>query len=314
LKPTQQVCTIAVDVGNTAVKLAVRKENAITHTSISIQSDCWATAVIQWAGQQVECKDLHWIVSSVHRKAAESLIECIHDLGSVTDGETQTHSVRVVGYQDIPMPVQVDDPRSLGIDRLLSAFAATRIVGKLPPDSGLVVIDAGSAITVDWVDSEGCFRGGAILPGLRLQAKALATGTDALPEIDWQADQDVCLPGTNTADAIFGGILVGAAGAIDAVASRYRMHGVSDAIGCVADAGSEIFDAGGKMFDADGGRNQELATAENQARNCVVLTGGDAPALSRHLRCPHRHVENLVCHGLLTLGEDETCTSSRSYE
>lgn len=297
MKLTQQVCTIAVDVGNTAVKLAVRKENTITHTSISIKSDCWATAVIQWAGQQVGCKDLHWIVSSVHRKAAESLIECIRDSGHVTGGETHASSVRVVGHQDIPMPVQVDDPRSLGIDRLLSAFAATRIVGKLPPDSGLVVIDAGSAITVDWVDSDGCFRGGAIMPGLRLQAKSLATGTDALPEIDWQADQDVCLPGTNTADAIFGGILVGAAGAIDAVASRYRIPSVSDAIGGFSgDHGS--------VLDANGGLTQKPATTKSQVGNCVVLTGGDAPALSRHLKCSHRHVENLVCHGLLTLGDD----------
>lgn len=291
--PTQPVCTIAVDVGNTAVKLAVRKENAITHTSISIKSDCWATAVIQWAGQQVGCKDLHWIVSSVHRKAAESLIECIRDSGRVTGGETHASSVRVVGHQDIPMPVQVDDPRSLGIDRLLSAFAATRIVGKLPPDSGWVVIDAGSAITVDWVDSDGCFRGGAIMPGLRLQAKSLATGTDALPEIDWQADQDVCLPGTNTADAIFGGILVGAAGAIDAVARRYRKLSVSD---------------------ADRGRSQEPVTARTPVSNCVVLTGGDAPALSRHLKYPHRLVENLVCHGLLTLADNPSDGNSRSSQ
>ena len=54
-----------------------------------------------------------------------------------------------------------------------------------------VVIDAGSAITVDWISADGRFGGGAILPGLDLQSRALARGTEALPQIHWEAESEL---------------------------------------------------------------------------------------------------------------------------
>jgi type III pantothenate kinase len=265
LNQDKRVCTVAVDVGNTAVKLAVRHQDTIVHRAIPIDSDCWATEAIGWASEQLGCRQIRWIVSSVHRSAAEKLIDSINDRPGRSD------FVQIIRHQDVPMPVRVDQPASLGIDRLLSAFAAVNLPTTDPVPDGLVVIDAGSAITVDWVDAEGCFRGGAILPGLRLQAKSLATGTDALPEIDWTADQKAILPGTNTRDAIYGGILLGTCGAIDALAARYL----------------------GRSF----------ANKDFDHQKKIVLAGGDAMAISAQLQCPHQCLPHLVCHGLLQLDD-----------
>ena len=258
LNRDQRACTVAVDVGNTAVKLAVSHEQAITYRAIPLDGDCWASEAIDWANNQLGCGQTRWIISSVHRTAAETLIRSIE----VRPGRSDL--VKVISHQDVPMPVSVDDPNALGIDRLLSAFAVSRLQETDSDRDGFVVIDAGSAITMDWIDAEGCFCGGAIMPGLRLQTKSLATGTDALPEIDWNADQRVVLPGTNTRDAIFGGILLGTAGGIDAIVTRYL----------------------GKLGSTN-----------------VVLTGGDAAALSVHLKVDHQHLPHLVCRGLLELDD-----------
>jgi len=84
----------------------------------------------------------------------------------------------VDSYQQLPLVVQVDEPGQVGIDRLLNAVAANR---RRPPGLAAVVIDAGSAVTVDLVDATGAFCGGAIFPGLRLMAQALHEHTALLP-------------------------------------------------------------------------------------------------------------------------------------
>ena len=63
------------------------------------------------------------------------------------------------------------EDNSVLIDRLLNAVSASRV---LPPGRGGVLIDAGSAVTVDWLDEEHVFRGGSIFPGLDLMAEAPA--------------------------------------------------------------------------------------------------------------------------------------------
>ena len=253
-----EVCTVAVDVGNTAVKLALRQGDHVINHAIKHDHTHWHIEAVDWVRGQLACRQTRWRVSSVHRHAAETLIEAI-------GGEANPAAVECVTFREVPLKIAVDSPMRLGIDRLLSAFAATRLVPSDARSDGLVVIDAGSAITVDWISETGCFCGGAILPGLALQSRALATGTDALPEILWSPDRHVQLPGKNTNDAIHGGILVGAAGAIDSLIDRY------------------------------------FSEADDGASRSVVLTGGDATALSQYLRHSHQMHAHLVCRGLLEL-------------
>ena len=90
--------------------------------------------------------------------------------------------MRVLQYAgELPLRVELEKPDHVGIDRLLDAVAVN---SRRAPGVPAVIIDAGSAVTVDLVDGAGAFRGGAILPGLRLMAKSLHDYTALLPLIE----------------------------------------------------------------------------------------------------------------------------------
>lgn len=123
--------------------------------------------------------------------------------------------VAVVG-EDLHRPISValEDPTSIGIDRLCSAAAAYDTL-----KSACVIASFGTAITIDCVNNEGTFMGGAILPGLQLQAHALGSGTAQLPEVPIEPPKEVF--GSSTVEAIRSGILFGAAGALREITERY---------------------------------------------------------------------------------------------
>src|SRR5208337_4414777 len=70
----------------------------------------------------------------------------------------------------LPLRIDLEEPDKVGIDRLLNAVAVARTA---PPGRGSVLIDAGSAVTVDWLDENHAYCGGSIFPGLDLMAEAL---------------------------------------------------------------------------------------------------------------------------------------------
>ncbi len=121
----------------------------------------------------------------------------------------------VVG-DHIPLPIHLDvlTPEVVGVDRVCAAAAAYE-----QKKTACVVVDFGSAITIDVVDDEGVFLGGAILPGLRMQAWALHHQTASLPEVT------LCIPesaiGRDTEQAIQSGITKGTVGAVRNIVEEY---------------------------------------------------------------------------------------------
>jgi type III pantothenate kinase len=93
---------------------------------------------------------------------------------------------------------------------LLNALAATR---RLPQGRGGVLIDAGSAVTVDWLDEEHVYRGGIIFPGLDLMADALHNYTALLPRVSlaWPVP---AVPAGATTPAIQAGLFLAVSGGI----------------------------------------------------------------------------------------------------
>jgi type III pantothenate kinase len=114
----------------------------------------------------------------------------------------------------VPIRAGVDEPDRVGIDRLLNAVAARDLVR---PGQGAIIVDAGSAVTVDLLDEDGTFAGGTILPGLRLMALSLRDYTAQLPLVDATGSLPSGPPGKNTEAAMKLGILYAVAGGIDAV-------------------------------------------------------------------------------------------------
>ncbi len=100
----------------------------------------------------------------------------------------------------------------VGVDRLLDALAANALRG---PGRPAVVVDVGTAITVDLLSAEGAFLGGAILPGIAMSARALHEFTDLLPLVDVS---ELAAPppplGEETVAAMRAGLFWGAVGAV----------------------------------------------------------------------------------------------------
>jgi len=172
---------------------------------------------------------------------------------------------RTIGsHSDIPIKVDVDDPAAVGIDRLLTAYAAHQI---LPNNQPIIVIDSGTATTVNLTTSDGTFRGGAILPGLRLSAYALHDYTARLPMID--TDQlssgpdnvDAPVPGRNTMDAMKAGLFWGQLGAIGELSSR---------LAHVAE--SQFHDSARPLFVLTGGGGRQIVSHLNDAIYIDSLT------------------------------------------
>jgi len=113
----------------------------------------------------------------------------------------------------IDMPVLLKKPEEIGSDRLMNALAAFKRFG-----GPLVVIDFGSAVTFDVVSPKGEYMGGAIAPGIRLSAQALAEKTALLPEVRPQARPPII--GKSTRGAIASGLYHGFLGLVSEIVER----------------------------------------------------------------------------------------------
>jgi len=119
---------------------------------------------------------------------------------------------------DIPLPLTVSlDPETLtGTDRLLNAVAAWQTLKQ-----ACIVVDAGTAVTIDFVDGEGVFHGGAIAPGAQMQLDALSRHTAQLPELSFAAPDENDVFGRSTAQAMLGGVYHGIRGMVARLIERY---------------------------------------------------------------------------------------------
>lgn len=125
-------------------------------------------------------------------------------------------SVYTVG-EEIPVPVgtQLDPETMPGVDRLLNGAAAWSILR-----SACVIVDAGTAVTVDFVDGAGTFQGGAIAPGAVMQLAALHEGTAGLPEVELAPPDEEAFA-KNTRQAMLQGVVHGIRGLVWKLVERY---------------------------------------------------------------------------------------------
>ena len=171
---------------------------------------------------------------------------------------------------EIPIANKTEFPERVGVDRLLNALAAYRL-----KKSAVVVVDAGTAITVDAVSAKGEFLGGAIAPGLPLAAFSLAEKTSLLPLVKVSKPSSVI--GRNTEEAIKSGVFWGTVGLVDALVGRV------------------------------------LKELDEEAP--VVATGGDAPLLSPHSKLICEIFPHLALEGLrFTIRDNAPALRKRGVE
>jgi len=206
---THPTRVVVVDIGNSSTDVALWTDNAVSHRrdSPTGQTETLELAVRHCAGQEID-DDLTTIaIASVVPASLDALANWIRG--------TLNIEPLIVGRQiPLPMPVTIPRPEAVGVDRICAAAAAYNV--KREP---CVVVDFGTAITIDVVDGEGAFIGGAIAPGLYMQAKALHRDTAALPAIAPAIPTDVI--GRDTTDAMRSGIVYGTAGAVRHIVERF---------------------------------------------------------------------------------------------
>lgn len=215
---------LLADVGNSRIKLAAvvghgrgRALPTIRHRQEIDSRGLRTNLLRQWLAVAAPGPAVI-LVASVHDAAAAVL-----EMALAEESATGRRPLRQrrIGHADLPWPPALPEPQRVGIDRLAAAAAAAVVK---PEAEGAIIVDCGTAATVDMVAADGRFLGGAILPGPTLMARALAQGTSKLPEV-WALEHadPPALPGRNTREAIAAGIGWGMRGAIAELVARGRL-------------------------------------------------------------------------------------------
>jgi type III pantothenate kinase len=115
----------------------------------------------------------------------------------------------------LPIRLDVDEPRTVGADRIINTLAASRRYGR-----DAIVVDLGTATTYDCITADGVFLGGVIQPGVLTSAETLFRRTSKLPATELVVPARTI--GRNTEDCIRAGVMFGAAASIDGVVRRIK--------------------------------------------------------------------------------------------
>lgn len=212
---------IAIDAGNSRIKIG----RFVTEKPLARCEESQVFLLRDepgWAGSVRELADRFPKIESVIAGSNQSGID---RLLAEWPGEWPPPCV-IRSSEGFPLSIEVDEPRRVGLDRLLNAVAANQLRND---GTGAVIVDCGTATTVDFVAASGAFSGGAILPGFGLSARALNEYTDALPLVSFDelashveakgAGGPPAL-GRNTRAAIQSGVFWGQVGAIRELVRR----------------------------------------------------------------------------------------------
>jgi type III pantothenate kinase len=228
---------IVVDVGNSRMKWGLCAPDVVEMVSLPLDDlNAWDDQAERWWTEG----PTNWAVGGVNPKRIEQFLKWQR-----TRRGNARHFTR---YDQLPIKLAVDAPEAVGLDRLFGCVAANAV-----RDSGraAVTIDVGTAVTVNVIDPDGVFRGGAIFPGFRLMANALHTHTAKLPEVTATA-APAPFPGTNTADAIHTGIRFAVVGGVlracEEVGKQFGRAGGVDAFVTGGGSSPDLFTAPGWTF------------------------------------------------------------------
>jgi type III pantothenate kinase len=151
------------------------------------------------------------VVAAVHQAAAETLRE------RVLTGQPWSRTVSL-SRSDIPVATQLKEPAQVGVDRLLNALATNRVRRSNHP---AIVVDVGTAMTVNLISSDGVFQGGAIAAGPITALAALHAATASLPRLGAEVLEQAPPPvGKSTVEAMASGAFWGALGAVHELLQR----------------------------------------------------------------------------------------------
>ena len=185
---------LCIDQGNSRTKVALMTDEGKMINHFIYKS--FSSAEVERLFDLYEITDS--IISSVVNIEA-AVVNTLH--------RRSQHFVLFDHNTPVPIINRYDTPQTLGQDRLAAAVGAK----SLCPEENLLIIDAGSAITYDFVSAEGEYMGGNIAPGLKMRFVMLQRMTKKLPLVEVDENELIPLFGKNTRDAIAAGVIRGVA-------------------------------------------------------------------------------------------------------
>ena len=156
----------------------------------------------------------------------------------------QVEPLIVDAQAGLPITLRVDEPMTVGADRIINTLAASRLYGR-----DTVVVDLGTATTFDCITADGVFLGGVIAPGVNTSAETLIRKTSKLPATELVAPKKTI--GTRTEECIRAGVIFGAAESIDGIVRRIKAEWPNRKVPLVVATGglAETLSAHCKSFD-----------------------------------------------------------------
>ena len=201
---------LAVDVGNTQILIALYEGDEIRDhwrlaTNAERTSDEYSVLIRQFIGE-VAVDGV--AISSVVPRATAAL-------RNMSTKYFKLDPVVVEPGTKTGMPILIDNPREVGADRIVNGIGAYDIYG-----GPAVVVDFGTATTLDAVSAKGEYLGGAILPGIEISMDALFSRADRLSRVELIEPRSVI--GKSTVEALQSGAIYGFAGQVDGICRRMQ--------------------------------------------------------------------------------------------
>ncbi|MDE6271608.1 MAG: type III pantothenate kinase [Muribaculaceae bacterium] len=203
---------LAIDCGNTRIKAVWFSSAVNSDPEIRYFSSRDSEGLIDWIEELKKKEELSGalsVVGNIDTRLTESLRHTLRE-----------RFLALTPATSLPISLGYRTPQTLGMDRKATACAAAARY----PGEKIIVIDAGTAVTIDLITPEGVFEGGNISPGLRLRFRSLNEFTARLPLIE-EADRYIPAFGFDTPSAIRAGVIGGWIDEMAAVAVRESSAG-----------------------------------------------------------------------------------------
>ncbi|MCE5203401.1 MAG: type III pantothenate kinase [Actinomycetia bacterium] len=204
---------LGIDVGNTQTVLGLFSDDALDgHWRVSTDATLTADELRVKLGALLALEGVDW--TDLERVVLSSVVPALTDRYEEMIERATGRPPMVVGPGiKTGMPIRYDNPHEVGADRIVNGVAAYAAYG-----GPVIVVDFGTATTLDVIDATGAYLGGAIAPGVETSAEALFARAARLAKVDLEPPATVI--GTNTRQSLQAGLLLGSASMVDGLVRR----------------------------------------------------------------------------------------------
>ncbi len=187
---------LIIDIGNTFVKYALFKNDKI---------------IKFFKKSEVDFKFINETISK--NKVNSTIVSSVR---KQIDWKIKSKFIELNYKTKLPIKINYKTPKTIGNDRVANIVAASRIY----PNENVLVIDAGTCITFDFIDLNNIYVGGRISPGIEMRYKALFNQTDNLPRLS--LNEEFNFMGNSTKESIVSGVQNGVLSEVNLIISKLK--------------------------------------------------------------------------------------------